>query len=229
MTFPMTRTTALRAFLVGAPLAFAALLTRHPMGAGDFFTEVSADVDAWLAVHYGGAILFPLMALVVWQLIRGLRGRAATVARFALPVFAVFYTVWEAMFGIANGLLAQAANDLGAEARSGAREASDAIVGSTLFGEAGVFGSIGGVAWVVAVVAAVVALKRAGVGTTALVLLAIGGMMIMHVPPFGPVALVCLAGAAFLAERSRAATATITAAAAPRRAPSPAAPAVPAG
>ena len=87
------------------------------------------------------------------------------------------------------------------------------------------FGSIGGIAWVVAVVAAVVALKRAGVGTTALVLLAIGGMMIMHVPPFGPVALVCLGGAAFLAERSRAATAT----AAPRRPSGAAASAVPAG
>ena len=82
----------------------------------------------WLAVHYAAAILFPLMALVVWLLIRGLRGRAATVAGCALPVFAVFYAVWEAMFGIANGLLAQAGNDLSGAARQGAREASDAIV-----------------------------------------------------------------------------------------------------
>jgi hypothetical protein len=198
----MTRTTA---FLVGAPLAFAALLTRHPMGAGDFYTQVSDNVDAWLAVHYGAAVLFPLMALVLWRLIRDVPGRAATVARFALPVFAVFYTVWEAIFGIANGLLAQAGNDLSAAGRRGTAAASEAIVGSPLFGEVSVFSSVGGFAWVIAVVAAVVALKRAGVGTAALILLAIGGMMIMHVPPFGPVALVCLSGAAFLVERSRAA------------------------
>ena len=37
----MSRSTALRAFLVGAPLPFAALLTQHPMGTGDLFTEIS--------------------------------------------------------------------------------------------------------------------------------------------------------------------------------------------
>ena len=74
----MSRTTALRAFLVGAPLAFAALLTQHPMGTGDIFTGVSENVTPWLAVHYGAAVLFPLMALVVWLLIRDLSGRAAT-------------------------------------------------------------------------------------------------------------------------------------------------------
>ena len=79
---------------------------------------MSENVTAWLAVHYGAAALFPLMAFVVWLLIRDLRGRAATVARVALPVFAVFYGVWEAVFGIANGLLAQSGNQL---ERRGAR------------------------------------------------------------------------------------------------------------
>src|SRR5688500_22810 len=113
----MSRTTALRAFMVGAPLAFAALLTRHPMGGGDLFTEVSADVGSWLAVHYGSSILFPAMALIVWLLLRDTRGRGATIARCALPVFAVFYVVWEAIFGIANGLLAQTGNTLSGDAR----------------------------------------------------------------------------------------------------------------
>jgi hypothetical protein len=199
----MSRTTALRAFMVGAPLAFAALLTQHPMGAGDFFTEVSDNASRWLAVHYASAILFPLMALVVWLLIRDLRGRAATVARCALHVFAVFYVVWEAIFGIANGLLAQSCNDLSGEARQGVRETFDGIVSSPVWGEAGVVGSVGGLAWVVAIIASILALKAAGVRTGALVLLAVAGMTIMHIPPFGPIALVCLSGAAFLIERRR--------------------------
>jgi hypothetical protein len=200
----MSRTTALRAFLVGVPLAFAAVLTQHPMGTGDFFTEVSENVTAWLAVHYAAAVLFPLMALVIWTLIRGLEGRAATIARVALPIYAVVYGVWEAMFGIANGLLAQTANTLDGEAREGAVEASEAIVSSPVFGEVSVFSSVGGIAWMVGVTGAVLALRSDGVRRTPLILLAIGALMIFHVPPFGPIALICLSAGAYLVERRRA-------------------------
>jgi hypothetical protein len=223
MTASLSRTTALRAFVVGAPLAFAALLTRHPMGAGDFYTAVSESSGAWLAVHFGSAILFPLMALVVWLLIRDLPGRAAAVSRWALPVFAVLYGVWETMFGIANGMIARAGSDLGPAARRGTSAAFDSIVGSPLVGELSVFNALGSAAWLTAVVGAIVALKRAGVRTTALVLLGIGGMMVMHVPPIGPVALVCLSGAALLVERHRAAAAAMPRLARPRAASAPAA------
>jgi hypothetical protein len=200
----MSRTTALRVFLVGVPLAFAAVLTQHPMGTGDFFTEVSENVTAWLAVHYAAAVLFPLMALVIWTLIRGLEGRAATIARVALPIYAVVYGVWEAMFGIANGLLAQTANTLDGEAREGAVEASEAIVSSPVFGEVSVFSSVGGIAWMVGVTGAVLALRSDGVRRAPLILLAIGALMIFHVPPFGPIALICLSAGAYMAERRRA-------------------------
>ena len=95
----MSRTTALQAFLVGAPLAFAALLTQHPTGTGDFYAAVSSNLTAWLGVHFGAAVLFPAMALVIWLLIRDVSGRAATVARFALPVYVVFYGVFESDHG----------------------------------------------------------------------------------------------------------------------------------
>jgi hypothetical protein len=202
----MSRTTALRAFVAGAPLAFAGLLTQHPMGTGDLFTEVSENVTAWLAVHYGAAVFFPLMGLVVWMLIRGLDGRAATIARAALPVYAAFYGVWEAMFGIANGLLAQTGNSLDGAAREGVAETSRAIVGSPLFGELSVFSAIGSVAWMVGVIAAILALRDDGVRRAPLILLAIGALMVFHVPPFGSTALICLAAGAYLTERRRSAT-----------------------
>jgi hypothetical protein len=167
---------------------------------------VSEHVVAWLAVHYGAAVLFPLMALVVGLLVRGLRGRAATVARVALPVFAIFYGLWEAIFGIANGLLAQTGNELSGEAREGVRDAVNDIVASPLFGEMSVLNTIGGIAWVTAVIAAIMALRHAGVGRMPLTLLGVGSLMIMHIPPIGPVALVCLSGAAYLIERHRSVT-----------------------
>jgi len=191
-----------RAFLVGAPLAFAALLTLHPMGTGSMFDAVSENVTRWLIVHYGGAIGFPAMALVIWLLIRDLPGRAATIARCALPVYAVFYGVWEALFGIATGIIAGAGNSLSGAEREGAEAAFDAIITSPLVGEPGVFVSIGSLAWWTAISAAILALKHAGVRPLALVLLGLGGLMAFHVP-VGPPALVCLSIAAYMIERHR--------------------------
>ena len=47
---------------------------------------MATNVTPRLTVHYGAAILFPAMALMVWLLIRGLSGRAATVAKVALSL-----------------------------------------------------------------------------------------------------------------------------------------------
>ena len=198
----MNLNTVRRAFLVGAPLAFAALLTLHPMGTGSMFDAVSENVTRWLIVHYGGAIGFPAMALVIWLLIRDLPGRAATIARCALPVYAVFYGVWEALFGIATGIIAGAGNSLSGAEREGAEAAFDAIITSPLVGEPGVFVSIGSLAWWTAISAAILALKHAGVRPLALVLLGLGGLMAFHVP-VGPPALVCLSIAAYMIERHR--------------------------
>jgi hypothetical protein len=199
----MSRTTALRAFLVGAPLPFAALLTQHPMGTGDLFTEISGSVTPWLVIHYAGAIFFPLMALVVWLLIRDTSGRAATIARVALPVYAVFYTVWEAIFGIANGMLADSGNHLSGAERQGVAETVEDIVSSPFFGESGVFVSVGSLAWWTAIAAAIMALKHAGATRLPLVLLGLGGLLVFHVP-IGPPALCCLSAAAYVIERRRA-------------------------
>jgi hypothetical protein len=51
---------------------------------------------------------------------------------------------------------------------------------------------------VIGVAAAIVALKRAGAGAAALLLLGVRALMVFHVPPFGSAALLCLSGAAYL-------------------------------
>lgn len=199
----MSSTTARSWLLIGAPLAFAALLMLHPMGGGDFYTGVSDNVTPWLAVHYGGAVLFPLMGYVIWLLIREIPGRAATVARIAVPVYAVFYGVWETMMGLATGVMAQQGNGMGGAERHGVAEAVNAIPTHPIVGDSGVLASIGSIAWIVAIAGAILALRQVGVGRAALVLFGLGTFMAVHVPPVGPVALLCLSGAAFLIERHR--------------------------
>ena len=107
--------------------------------------------------------------------------------------------------GIATGFVAQEANAATGTARSALIDTVDRIATHPIVGEAGVFNSLGSLAWVLGVSAAIVALHGAGVGRGALVLLGIGAMMVMHVPPFGPMALVCLSPAGLLIERERAA------------------------
>ena len=92
------------------------------------------------------------MAAVVWRLLRGVGGRAAGVARAALAVFAVAYTAWEVMTGIATGVLAGAGDVQGVER----------ITTHWISGELGVFNSVGLLAWTAAIAAAVVALRAAG-------------------------------------------------------------------
>lgn len=196
----MTTTTARRAFLIGTPLAFAALLLLHPTGGDSFYTLVSENVNRWLALHVASAALFPLMGYALWLLVRDLPGRAAKVARVAVPVYVVFYGVFETVMGIGSGILAKEGNGLRGAERDGVAAAVETIPTNPIVGESGVFSSIGSLAWVVAISAAILALRQAGVRRSAQVLLGLGAVMVMHVPPFGPIALVCFSAAALLIE-----------------------------
>lgn len=169
-----------RGWTVVAPLVFAALLIAHPMG-DTFYEAASEHNTAWLTVHAGAAVCFPLMAAVVWRLLRGLDGRAALVARASLLVFAVFYTAWEVMTGIATGVLAEAGDVEGVER----------ITTHWISGELGLFNSVGALAWTLALAAAVVALRDAPRGVR--IALGVSVLMTMHVPPIGPIALLALA------------------------------------
>jgi hypothetical protein len=62
-------------FLVGVPLAWAVLLLFHPGGDPDtLYQDLRDEVTATLAVHIGMMIFIPLMAVVVYLLLRGVEG-----------------------------------------------------------------------------------------------------------------------------------------------------------
>jgi hypothetical protein len=52
------------------------------------------------------------MAAAVYLLLRGIDGTAAHVGRIALIPFVVFYSAWETLQGIANGVLVDQVNAL---------------------------------------------------------------------------------------------------------------------
>ena len=100
-------------FLVGVPLAWAVLLLFHPGGDADtIYLSIQDEVTRWLVVHIGMMLFIPLMAVVVYLLLRGVEGTAARVSRIALVPYVIFYSAWETLQGTANGILADKVNGL---------------------------------------------------------------------------------------------------------------------
>jgi hypothetical protein len=113
----------------------------------------------------------------------------------------VFYGAYEAMMGLATGVMTQQGDGMTGAERDGVAEAVNAIPTHPIVGDGGLLSTIGSLAWVTAITGAILALRAAGVRTPPLVLLGIGTFMAIHVPPIGPIALVCLSGAALMIER----------------------------
>jgi hypothetical protein len=69
------------------------------------YVSLQDEVTEGLVVHIGMLIFIPLMAAVIYLLLRGVEGAAARISRAALVPFVVFYSAWEVLQGIANSIL----------------------------------------------------------------------------------------------------------------------------
>jgi hypothetical protein len=194
------------AFLIGVPLLWGILLLFHPGGEGDeIYLDAQDNVTRFLVVHIGMMLFIPLMAAVIYLLLRGVEGTAAWVSRIALVPFVVFYSAWEVLQGIGVGILVNELKGL-PQAQPALREdLVQDFAEHPLIGPFGVFGSIGSMGLIVAAIAAGVALYRhAGAPISVPVLLAISGLLItVHPPPYGPTGLALFIVAVLLYMRSQ--------------------------
>jgi hypothetical protein len=202
----MTLVLLRRLFLVATPLALAVVLWFHPPGGDNGVYEgVRDDVSAWLFVHTVFLFFIPLMALAAFLLLSGLQSRAAAVSRAALILFLVFYTAYEVTVGLGTGILVDYANGLPAAEQAAVADAIQYLNEDAILGDpASVSLILGLLGWVVAMLAAAVAFRRAGAGWAVTLLLGLAAAFAIHPPPVGPAALVCFAAAAVLIERWRA-------------------------
>ena len=184
------------AFIIGVPLLWAVLLLFHPGGDGKhIYADLDGDGTRMLIVHVGTMIFIPLLALAAALLIRGHDSTAALVGRVGLAVFAVFYLAWEALQGIANGLLVDQVSTLPAADRALGASLIQDFAESPLARDLGVLASIGTIGLIVGMVAVGVVLRDAGAPQWAPVLLGFSGFLISgHPPPFGPTGLAIFAG-----------------------------------
>jgi hypothetical protein len=203
---PITFSPGELAFLIGVPLLWAILLLFHPGGSGDaIYLDVHDNVTRFLVVHIGMVVFIPLMAVVVYLLLRDVEGTAAWVSRIALVPFVVFYSAWEVLQGIGVGILVNELNGLPQAEPALREDLVQDFAEHPLIGPLGVFVSIGSMGLIVAAIAAGVALYRqTGAPVSVPVLLAISGLLItVHPPPYGPTGLALFVVAVLLYVRSQ--------------------------
>jgi hypothetical protein len=192
------------AFLVGVPFAWAGVLWFHPdVDPNDVYGSLRDDANTYVAVHVATLIFIALMGAALYMLVRDLPGKAATISRWAIGPFVLFYSAWEAVIGLAVGALAQHANDAPADQRPAVSEAMQALGENAIVGEAGVLLIIGALAWTTAVIAAAVAIRGAGAPVLATVLLGLSVLVVSHPPPIGPIGLTCFGGAVLVLYRGQ--------------------------
>jgi hypothetical protein len=199
LTFTLISRTTL---VIGVPVAFAVLLWFHPI-IGDY--EGLRDVTTrFQVVHVAMVLVLPLLALGMRVLLEGLRGRAAAVGRIAPIVFVAFYGPYVAFEGIALGVLGQELNGLPDAHRDAvAPGLVESFARNPIFGEPGVFWAVGATAWIVAIVATVLAFRRAGAPLVLQILLGLSALIAAHAPPLAPVGLICFAAAGWTVLRAR--------------------------
>jgi hypothetical protein len=169
-----------RSILFGAPLGYIVLGLVHPDD-----PDVGDDATFFIYLHFVQLFLIGLVAYALWLLVEGVERRAATVARIAIIPYTVFYANFDALAGIATGLIAQEGGRMG--------DADGAVVQQLLdnLGEEPiltVFSLLSSLSWLVAAAAAALALRdRAPAWVT--VVMVVGAVVFAagHPWPQGPI------------------------------------------
>jgi hypothetical protein len=197
----MNRSVLLRRLvLLGAPLPLVAVGLTHPQLDGLIASLAQADVH--FALHLALIPLFGLIGLAGRLLTAGVPGRAAAISRGALAVFVTLYAAYATLDGVAVGMLFHSLRELPASQQAATYQFLMATFGGPLGIAAQLVVAIGGtLAWIVGMLAAVVALARAGASREPLILLTLAGLFLVgdHSSYFGSIAFGCfLLAAAWL-------------------------------
>jgi hypothetical protein len=155
--------------LLAAPLLWVVVALLHPGGVGDEpppYEGIADDANMWIFVHFSQLVLTPFVAWGVWMLLDGVQSVAATVARVFVVVWMVFFSAFDAIAGIAVGVLTRYANSLAGDEQEAVVGAIDFLFQDSRFAGGNnysVLAGLGQLSWIVLAIAAAVALWQAGV------------------------------------------------------------------
>jgi hypothetical protein len=167
--------------------------------------EVGDATTLYIGIHLVQPVFILLLAWGTWLLVKDLPGRAAQVARVAIVPYAIAYSMFDAIAGVALGGIVRLAND--ASAADGAVVQRLMDTGTDYVGVALFVAS--DLSWFVMALAAAIAVKPIG-GRGPTLLMAIGAAIfaIAHPFPTGPIGITLFGlGVAWLELRRQAAKA----------------------
>jgi hypothetical protein len=142
-----------RVVLFGGPLGYILLGLVHPMGD----LEVGDAAGFYIFLHVVQPLLIALIACGLWLLVDGLESRAATVVRYSLIAYLILYSMFDAVAGIATGLIVQEANGMSAADQAAVQRMMDGI------GEHPVLVAMwigAGLSWLIPAAAAAIAIRH---------------------------------------------------------------------
>ena len=194
--------------LLAAPLLWLVPAALHPMG--DPYAGIADETDRWLFVHIAQLVLTPFLGALVWMLLAGLESAAARVARAAVVLWLVFFSAFDAIAGIATGVLSRHANSLAGEEREGVVSAIDYLFDDSVLAGGGfsVLGNLGQGSWMVVAIAAAVALHKARAPRAAVIAMSLSVLFAAHGGIVAALGLVALLVAGHLIRRWRSAATT---------------------
>jgi hypothetical protein len=220
----MVPSRAKNAVILGAPLALIVFslahgldwLVMHGMDVDNYDAFIQYIVDIrgrWLAVHLVGLFLFPLLGVAIWLMLPSGR-MASRISQVGLAVYIVLYAAFDAVAGIGGAVLAGYREALPEAERSTVNGAMWALMGeadaTAYVADAATYG------WELGILGAVVALWQDRGWLRGL---RIGGPLVLggaafaqsHFPPYGAVAGLLLAIAAWQFFATSPPRATVTA------------------
>jgi hypothetical protein len=187
-----------RAFLFGIPLLYLILGLLHPED-----PRFGDETRFFIGLHIAQLFLIGGLAYSLWLLVDGVDGRAAAIARALILPYAIAYTAFDSIVGIAMGAAVQEANAAPAADQAAVARLIDAISEEDPAGYVLYFGAA--LLWLGAAVAVAVALRRTA-PRPAVVLIVLGALVfaVAHPQPTGPIGMgLLLAGIAWLELRPR--------------------------
>jgi hypothetical protein len=171
--------------------------------------EVGDATSLYLGIHFVQLLLILMLAWGTWFLVKDLPGRAAQIARVAIIPYAIVYSAFDAIAGVAIGIIIREANGLSTAEGAAVQRIFDDSDGVTEAITAA-FWAGGGLTWFVMALAAAIAVKPiGGLGPTLLMAIGAAIFAVGHPFPPGPIGIAIFGlGIAWLEVRRERAPAT---------------------
>ena len=168
-----------RTFFLVAVVGYFILGIVHPAD-----IAVGDETALYLTIHLVQPVLILFLAWGTWLLVKDLPGRAAQVARVAIVPYAIAYSMFDAIAGVALGQVVRLANGMSAADGAVVQRAMDS---GTDFIGIGLF-LASDLTWFAMAFAAAVAVKQVvGLGPTLLMAIGAAIFAVAHPFPTGPI------------------------------------------